>query len=285
MARSVELAKARRKLTVTANDRRVDAAARRRQKALEAWLRKLARHYVDKHTAALRTTKAGGFTVRKARDTAALEAELVKLLTKFGLRDINGAGADMAARLDGDWLVRPGLVDSVIRQKTVAVQNIIRDSERAVRSQLRKLLLDASKERPTPSVQEIARRIRKTYLGTPGQDPIASFSAGRASLIAQTEAVQSQNTGIVEGMKAADVSMLEWLAHVDGKSGDRHHERMNGKRVKMGEMFTTPLGNKLRYPGDPLGNIRETARCRCTVIPVIERNGKLIGGRGVRKGT
>lgn len=271
MSATFDLAKARRKLTITANDRRIDASARRRQKALERWLKKLAKFMAGEAEARLHTTKTGRFSVAKASGTAALEAELVRILTRFGLRDVDAAGSDMAARLDGDWLVEPELVRSITRSKQVLVQGIVRESRTAARSQIRKLLLDAQRERPRPSVSEVARRIRKTFLGAPGLEPIPTFSAARAELIARTEAVQSENTGIAEGMAVAGVDEIEWLAHTDGRSGDRHHERMNGKRVPMGEKFTTPLGNQLRFPGDPLGPIKETANCRCTIIPVINR--------------
>jgi hypothetical protein len=254
----ISLLKARaRKLTITANDERIEAATRRMRPSLEKWLRSLAEFFAAEAASKL---KSGKLRLRKADSSAKLEADLVRILATFGLRDASAAGKDMATRLESDWIVPPDLIERIIRQKKVRVKNIMAKSRQAVRAQLRKLLLDASKERPQPSIAEIQRRIRKTYFGAPGQDPIPLFSRERATLIARSEAVQAENTGIYEGMQVASIDEKEWLAHTDGKSGKRHHERMNGKRVPMNEKFTMPSGKKLRYPGDPSGHISETAR-------------------------
>ena len=63
---------------------------------------------------------------------------------------------------------------------------------------------------------------------------------------------------------------MEWLSYPnDGRSGRRAHWKMNGQviRVGEGEYFVTPLGNQLRYPCDPEGDIADTANCRCTTAP------------------
>ena len=165
----------------------------------------------------------------------------------------------------------------------------------------RLILVQAATERPRPSINEISRRIRVDvgqFRGSKGQEDIESLG-NRAELIARTEAAQSENTGITEGMHAAGIDEIEWLAHTDGRSGDRHHERMNGKRIPLADSrgnnsskwFKTPKGNRLRYPGDPGAPIEDTARCRCTILPVVVRGTRRISpGRhepedGVRDGS
>jgi hypothetical protein len=61
--------------------------------------------------------------------------------------------------------------------------------------------------------------------------------------------------------EASGVEEIEWLAYRDGRSGDRHHERMHGKRVKLGEHFTLPSGARMLYPGDSDGPIGDLANC------------------------
>lgn len=97
-----------------------------------------------------------------------------------------------------------------------------------------------------------------------------AFSPERAELIARTEMAQAENTGIVEGYKATGVLGLEWLAYDDGRTGDRRHNEMKGLAVEVGDRFYTPLGNWLRYPGDPMAPIGETANCRCSTRPIYD---------------
>jgi hypothetical protein len=280
----IDIEKARlRKLNITANDERIKAATRRMLPRLDKWFRSLAEFFVSD---AKRQLKSGKIKLKKAMTAKEFEEELVRILLMFGLRDTGSAGADMIARVDTDeakgakWVVTPVLLQEIVRQKEVKVKNVMRQTKKAVH----KLLVDASKESPQPSVAEVARRIRES----------TSFSRGRSVLVARTEAAQSENTGLVEGMAIAGVDMVEWLAHTDGKSKERHHEYLNGKRIKMSDLkgsdkskwFQTHLGSQLRYPGDPNGKIVDLANCRCTVLPVIVRGTRRIGpGKGSKAKT
>lgn len=100
-----------------------------------------------------------------------------------------------------------------------------------------------------------------------------AFSPERAALIARTETAIAENAGIFAGYEASGVEEIEWLAMRDGRSGDRHHERMHGKRVKLGEYFTLPSGARMLYPGDSDGPIADLANCRCA-SRAVRRGGK-----------
>lgn len=230
----------------------VDARSKPLAQALSRWLARYARVLVDRE---LRRE------LRKADDDRVLAEELRRLLRLYGVRTFGEAASSTGA-----WSVSPGAVDDFLATKDIRVTGIMAETRERVREDLRRLIRESLKETPQPGASGVARRVREAFFGG-GERPFA-VSSERAALIARTEMVQAENSGIVEGYKASGVEWIEWLANTDGASGDRHHERMNGKRVKVGDYFTTPLGNRLRYPGDPDAPIKETANCRCTVAAV-----------------
>lgn len=230
---------------------RVDSRSKAMQGALLRWLNRYARKVVEAELAR---------QVKKADD--GLRDDLLELIRLYGLRQM-----DDAARMAGGN-VRAEAVDSYLKTKEIRIQGLMAETRDQIREDIRRVLRGSLSETPQPSAGEIARRIRGSYFGPVDARPFA-VSSERAALIARTELAQAENTGIVEGYRATGVEWLEWLAYTDGESGDRHHERMNGKRVKLGEMFTnTATGNELRYPGDPEAPIKETANCRCSVRAV-----------------
>jgi hypothetical protein len=265
----------RRKLTITANDERVDAATNRMKKLIQGILKEHMERIIAREIKTLR--RKGKLSLEKAEQDKDLQDKLKAVLIKFGLRDADDAGRDMAARLDSDWIIPPALVNDIIKSKEIRIKQIWKEDLQFARAQIRKILLSASKEIPVPSVSEVAMRIRQIpkLVIKPGKTDISSL-AFRAERIARTEAVQAQNTGIAEGMTVAGVPAVEWLAHRDGRSGDRRHGLMNGKTITVADMnssdpkrwFRTPLGNRLRYPGDPEAPIKDTINCRCTLVPV-----------------
>lgn len=241
--------------------------------------------------------------VRKQKDPdpqlEAFKLELRRLLLIFGLREAK----DSSSRAAGRELIPESLIRQATEEKPVKikwfwemqqgiiqrVEDITDETRNSARESVKRIILDSQDEEVQPSVGEIARRIRSRFLVDDrsqhwsvereqrvharegGREFV--FSSERAAIIARTELSQAQNTGIYNGYKETGVEELEWLAYSDGRSGNRHHERMNGKRVKVGEYFTTPLGNKLRYPGDPSAPIVDSISCRCTSIPIVDRRG------------
>lgn len=199
--------------------------------------------------------------VVKADPFAGLIDQLARLLIFYGSRMANAAGQRVAGK---GWELPPVFLDEFVKQKTVLVQGIAKETREGVRDSIRTLVREGLAEIPTPSAGEIARRIRSTYLGEVDKPPFL-VSSERAALIARTELAQDQNTGIFAGYVEIGAKRKVWSAYSDGRSGDRHHELMDGKSVPLGEDFVTPLGNRLRYPGDPAAPIKETANCRCTI--------------------
>jgi hypothetical protein len=219
-------------------------------------MRKAAEEYARR---AERDVKAGKLRLAKAISDSKLEAELLEILTKFGLRHVGKTGKRVAGQLGGEWVIRPGLIDEILATKEVRVQGIMAETRKLVREQLRRVIEVAGQRERRPSVGELAKMIRRATKNT------FAFTPERAALIARTESVQIENTANFESIKAVGGRTKTWLARRDGKSGDRHHERMHGKTIPVDEPFTTPLGNELMYPGDPNAPIKETANCRCSI--------------------
>ena len=270
---------------------RTDSSARALEARVARWLAANARRESAKAIARLRS---GTIRIRKVDDDALSDKELIDILVRFGLRQIGDTGKRTAGRYGGEWIVSPALVEDVIASKEILVQRLRRDLRDTVRESIRQIMTQANREEPAPSSGEIARRIRTQFHGGLGgyhgalddateqgilptqterlrrqrTPALYAFSPERAALIARTESLQNEATGIYEGMALSGVDEIEWISSNNSNHGSRHHERMNGKRTKLGGYFATPLGNRLRYPGDPSAPIEDTANCGCMFAPV-----------------
>jgi len=232
------------------NDARVARARRQLTKPLERWINKLREQLTRE---ALADLKSGRISLKKAATIT--DQELLEILALFGVRQSDRAGSQIAEALGADWVIPPELVRRIIAEKAINVQNIHADIVEAVQEAIRAVMHEAEVADPRPSMATISRTMREEL------DGLHAVSQARAALIARTESIQNESTGIFEGMEVAEVDEIEWLSSRNPNHGDRAHQRMDGKTVKLGGYFTTPKGNRLRYPGDPLGAIEDTANC------------------------
>ncbi len=247
---------------------RIDARSKAFAAALEQWLLRFARRE------ALRVQRQHGL-VQKADSDEDARRELADLIRRFGVRQAADAANETAGRP-----ITPGsAVDDAISGKGQpkiqvftevkgwaerSATRITRETRERVRGAVEDIVREGRAD--GQSAGEIARRVRTQLHGPDPKERIYAFSPERAALIARTELAQAENAGTMAGYEstAAPGDELEWLAYRDGRSGLRHHERMHGERVKMGEMFVLPSGAQMRHPGDPNGPIGETANCRCS---------------------
>jgi hypothetical protein len=238
------------------------------------------------------------FFTRIARDEAAIalgrfnkirkisdaQRELQEIIRRFGLSQSKDSAVAAASTEGLTDIVSPGALRDTLRGKQFEIQLfqlwdgiaeqrasiIASETKTMVREAVGRIIRDATDEVPQPSNAEIARRIRSQFFGSDPEGRAFVFSQERANVIARTELAQAENTGIFQAYEVAGVEKIQWLAFTDGKSGDRHHERMNKKTIKVGETFRTPLGNDLRFPADPQAPIADTANCRCTHRAIVE---------------
>ena len=254
---------------------------------------------VRRRALALERTLVGYFTRRAKRDVAdilrsrkliakaapKIDEELLKILLKFGLYQTNDAALRAATTTKGlKALIEPTdllerlraspmkvkIYEDFLARARVSARAIDRTTRELLNEQVRNILAQAAGEDPMPSVGEIARRISTRAFAKDPNDRVFAFSRSRAELIAHTEIRQAENIGRQEAYRAAGVEPKDeiWIAHSDGRSGERHHERMDGaRRIKTGphkDYFKNPTtGVYLRYPHDPGAPMSERARCRC----------------------
>lgn len=286
---------------IAQNNAKVDSRGRVMALQLHRWLERFALSEfgpaVEQVSESLRH---GGLTVAKAATKSELQAELYMLLTSFGLRQFDDDGRRAARSAGSRWAMNPGIVGRVVAEKEIRVRLVMADTEAMIKDSLRGLLDDALKEIPQPSVQEMSRRIARTWFGPPSDmppgregeqlrrltanwqkppslgEPERLFSFDRAYTIARTELGQVQNQAIAEGFGQAGVERVRWLAYRDSKSGDRHHNRMNNhKPITVADMrgndrsrwFELPSGIRCPYPQWMGLPAKESVNCRCTVVP------------------
>ena len=212
---------------------------------VSAWLASRAR---AESARALAQLKAGKIKLRKDDDDLS-DRELIDLLVRFGLRQIGDVGNRTASKYGGEWVISPTLVEDVIATKEILVQRLRSDLRDSVRESIRQIISQANREEPRPGPSEIARRIRTQFHGGLGgyqgalvdateagilptqvdylrrqrTPALYAFSPERAALIARTESLQNEATGIYEGMAISDVDEIEWISSNNSNHGDRHH--------------------------------------------------------------
>lgn len=98
----------------------------------------------------------------------------------------------------------------------------------------------------------------------------------RTELIARTETMRASNAGSHRVFQRWGVSRKGWLAAHDDRTRKSHREA-GAKYGPGGSVGPIPLddffvvgGSLLEYPGDPGAPIKETANCRCTVMPEVD---------------
>ncbi len=100
----------------------------------------------------------------------------------------------------------------------------------------------------------------------------------RANTIARTETVAAVHAGdeeawaqaIESGIVTPDAITQVWNARDDGKTRPSH-DFMDGQEQPFGQPFESGLGNRLRFPGDPLAPPEDTVNCRCVVARGLNR--------------
>jgi hypothetical protein len=241
-------------------NRKVEARSRGMVAALTQWLGRFGRLAADQEIGRV----LGDVAKADPPTPEELERQLSVIFDRFGLAQLVDSGSET---LQTRWVIPPSVRANWIASKTSKIRLIVDETRRSIQESVRQIMLDAEQEEPRPTAGELARRIRMQFHGPVNQGSrIFTFSPERAENIARTELAEAQNVGAFEGLQsvAAEEDELEWLAYSDGRSGNRFHNRMNGKRVKVGELFRTPLGNSCRYPNDPRLPVADKARCRCS---------------------
>ena len=122
--------------------------------------------------------------------------------------------------------------------------------------------INEGKPLPQADIDRITRRY---------QDRLLAY---RAEVVSRTESLNALRAGRDEGIRQAvdsgqiraDQITKVWRATRDKRTRDAHAE-MDGQRVAYGELFQSPTGAQLAYPGDTDHGAgpEDTIMCRCTV--------------------
>jgi len=235
--------------------------------ALDKWLVRFGRR-------AARDARLG--KVQKADTPAKLKQELRDLLLKFGLQQVNDAGARWSKTLGGVWVLPLSAKLDYTKEVENKVRLIVKETEQMIRDSIQREISQAFRETPRPTRAEVARRIATKFHGPPDARE-GAFSPGRADRIAQTELGDADTAGAAEGFAVSGVEKVGWLPRPnDGKSGERKHWKMADHKALTIEdiqssdssrWFRLPSGARGRRPLDPMLPVGERVNCRCVLIP------------------
>ena len=135
-------------------------------------------------------------------------------------------------------------------------RTIVRTQETAITSIIDNGLMEGL------AIEEIAKNIQGA----------TAFDMSRSRMIARTESTRAANSGTLQAYQDAQTYGIkmqkEWLSARDDVVRDTH-ERLDGQRVGVNEMFVSNDGYEAEYPGN-FGEPSEDINCRCTIIPIIE---------------
>lgn len=89
--------------------------------------------------------------------------------------------------------------------------------------------------------------------------------AAPPELLAQMTAAAVINAAQFAAAVGAGWQSKTWRSRRDNRVRDTH-VALNGTKLPMTSVFTSPSGAKLRFPGDPRAPIAERANCRCVLL-------------------
>jgi hypothetical protein len=267
--------------------------------AIQRWMLRRARDEADRQIKSL-VQRKGEWAIAKSlwqpvRKAAPIDKELRDIILRFGAARAMDASVTATNirglnRIIDPQRLRNELTSKEFRLKVFTalgedkwtaerVRDISESTKRMVRHHIMRLLRDAARETPQPSMGEMARRIRRAYHGEDIEGRIYAWSPERAQLIARTELNMAENTGAFRGYELIDrmskgtkwKPMKRWLSHNDAtRAGDRRHDKLNRVTIDMDKFFITPLGNKMLHPGDmEHAPIKELANCGCAIRVVM----------------
>lgn len=110
-------------------------------------------------------------------------------------------------------------------------------------------------------IDEVSRRITERF------DQLRTWEATR---IARTEIHNSQNLGIMSSYESMGVEYTQWVAAHDSRTR-RSHLDIDGEIIRFGGVYS----NKLKFPGDTSGPIKEWVNCRCSNAPFVLPHGMM----------
>lgn len=101
---------------------------------------------------------------------------------------------------------------------------------------------------------------------------------------ARTAITAAQNGGRMSAYRQAAAAGIDvhkrWITTKDTRTRDSHKE-MDGVELPYNEVFVTPLGSEMEYPGDPAGKPGDVYNCRCS-MRTVEKAGIEAEARMVR---
>jgi uncharacterized protein with gpF-like domain len=146
----------------------------------------------------------------------------------------------------------------LLRQREQEMKSVAATAEERVRATLAEGLAEGE------TVEQLTARV---------DGWVAEGQEQYSEVVARTESGIVMGTAADEAYHQAGATGEEWLAIVDGRSGPRAHDEMDGVVVGIDEDFTLPSGATCRYPGDPSLDPDDLCNCRCTVAAVFDGNG------------
>lgn len=219
-----------------------------------------------------------GFDQVNERAVAAMRANRLRLVQQFTAEQTR---ATRSALIDG---ITRGLNprdqalnfrDSLglTERQTQAVQNYRRLLEQnngdALERALRDRRFDGTVRRAVRTGEPLSTTQIDRMVGRYNERSLAM----RAETIARTEALRSAHEGTNEMFQQAfDEGTLNpnqvtqtWETSQDGRVRDPGHTIMQSQQRRVGEPFTSGLGNALRFPGDATAPAEDVVMCRCVV--------------------
>ena len=254
-------------------NRRLETRARPLSAALSAWLM---RYATAQMRDVRRKLKVGGYAALRSEyvrknispsDITRLEDDLLKMLIRHGMAQAKEGGQESVRGTGERWIVKPTLLEEIARAKETKVKLVMAQNKQDVRDSIKRIVGDAMKETPQPTVTELGRRIARQWFGPAGKAPSGRstaetnehlFSFTRAHTIARNEVGQSRAIGQAQAYSEVGIEMVGWLSYTnDGRSGKRMHWKMNDHDpISVADMngrdrskwFKLPNGERAPYP-------------------------------------